>query len=66
MRRSAANHAQKAAVDEVAKAEQAAKQKDETKMRQHLKNAGKFALDCAQKIGAEALAEYLKKITLGM
>jgi hypothetical protein len=35
-------------------------------MRQHLKNAGKFALDCAQKIGSEALAEYLKKITLGM
>jgi hypothetical protein len=66
MRRSAANLAQKAAADEIAKAEQAAREQNEPKMRQHLKNAGKFALDCAQKIGAEALAEYLKKMTLGM
>jgi uncharacterized protein YjbI with pentapeptide repeats len=66
MRNAAANPAQNAAADEVAKAEQAAKQQDEPKMRQHLKNAGKFAVDCAQKIGSEALAEYLKKMTLGM
>jgi len=66
MRNAAANPAQNAAADEVAKAEQAAKQQDEPKMRQHLKNAGKFALDCAQKIGSEALVEYLKKMTLGM
>jgi uncharacterized protein YjbI with pentapeptide repeats len=66
MRNAAANPEQNAAADEVAKAEEAAKQKDEPKMRQHLKNAGKFALDCAQKIGSESLAEYLKKMTLGM
>jgi len=66
MRNAAANPAQNAAADEVAKAEQAAKQQDEPKMRQHLKNAGKFAVDCVQKIGAEALSEYLKKVTLGM
>ncbi len=66
MRNAAANPAQNAAADEVAKAEQAAKQQNEPKMRQHLKKAGKFAVDCAQKIGAEALSEYLKKVTLGM
>lgn len=66
MRNAAATPAQNAAADEVAKAEQAAKQQDEPKMRQHLKNAGKFAVDCVQKIGAKALSEYLKKVTLGM
>jgi hypothetical protein len=35
-------------------------------MQRHLKKAGKFALDCAQKIGTDVLTEYLKKITLGM
>ncbi len=34
-------------------------------MRQHLKNAGKFALDCAKEIGTDVLTEYLKKITVG-
>jgi hypothetical protein len=65
MRNAAANPAQNAAADEVAKAEQAAKQQDESKMRQHLKNAGKFALDCAKTIGTDVAAEYLKKMTLG-
>jgi len=65
MRTTAANPAQNAAADEVAKAEQAAKQQDESKMRQHLKNAGKFALDCAKTIGTDVAAEYLKKMTLG-
>jgi hypothetical protein len=60
-----ANPAQNADADEVAKAEQAAKQQDEPKMRQHLKNAGKFALDCAKTIGTDVAAEYLKKMTLG-
>jgi uncharacterized protein YjbI with pentapeptide repeats len=66
MRNAAANPAQNAAADEVAKAEQAAKQQNEPKMRQHLKNAGKFALDCAKTIGTDVAAEYLKKMTLGM
>ncbi len=66
MQRSAKTPEQRAAADDVAKAAQAAQQQNKPTVRQHLKNAGKFALDCAQKIGAEALAEYLKKMTLGL
>ena len=66
MQRSAKTPEQRAAAEDVAKAAQAAREKDEPAMLQHLKTAGRFALDCAQKIGAEALAEYLKKMTLGM
>jgi hypothetical protein len=65
MRRTASNPEQQAAAEDVANAEQAARQQDEPTMRQHLKNAGKFALECAKEIGTEALAEYLKKITVG-
>jgi len=35
-------------------------------MERYLKNAGKFALDCAEKIGTDVLTEYLKTITLGI
>ena len=66
MRNTAASPEQKAAAEDVAKAEQAARQQDEPTMRRHLKHAGKFALDCAKEIGTDVLTEYLKKITLGM
>ncbi|CAK8720679.1 MAG: Uncharacterized protein YjbI [Candidatus Electronema aureum] len=66
MQRSAKTPEQRAAADEVAKAEQAARQKNEPAMQRHLKNVGKFALACAKSIGTEALSEYLKKITLGI
>ena len=66
MQRSAKTPEQRAAAEDVAKATQAAREQNEPAMRQHLKNAGKFVLDCTQKIGVEALAEYLKKMTLGM
>ena len=65
MQRTASNSEQQAAAEDVAKAEQAARQQDEPAMQRHLKNAGKFALDCAQKIGTDVLTEYLKKITIG-
>ncbi|MCI5160723.1 MAG: pentapeptide repeat-containing protein [Candidatus Electrothrix sp. AX5] len=65
MERSASTPDQQAAAQDVAKAEQAARQKDEPTMRQHLKSAGQWALDCAQKIGTEVATEYLKKITTG-
>ncbi len=66
MQRSAKTPEQRAAAEDVAKAAQAAREQNQPAMLQHLKNAGRFALDCAQKIGAEALAEYLKKMTLGL
>jgi uncharacterized protein YjbI with pentapeptide repeats len=65
MRNTAASPEQKAAAEDIAKAEQAARQQDEPAMRRHLKNAGQWALDCAKEIGAEALAEYMKKLTVG-
>ncbi|XCN74482.1 MAG: pentapeptide repeat-containing protein [Candidatus Electrothrix aestuarii] len=66
MRRSSTTPEQQAAAQDVAKAEQAARQEDELTMKQHLKNAGQWALDCAQKIGTDVVTEYLKKITTGM
>ena len=65
MQRTASTPEQQAAAQDVAKAEQAARQKDEPTMRQHLKSAGQWALDCAQKIGTDVVTEYLKKITTG-
>lgn len=65
MRRTASTPEQQAAAEDVANAEQAARQQDEPTMQRHLKNAGKWALDCAQTIGTDVLAEYLKKLTLG-
>ncbi|MCI5136159.1 MAG: hypothetical protein D3920_14065 [Candidatus Electrothrix sp. AW2] len=66
MQRTASNPEQQAAAQDVAKAEQAAQQEDEPAMRQHLKNAGQWTLDCAQKIGTDVVTEYLKKMTTGM
>ncbi len=66
MRKKAATPEQQAATQDVAKAEQAAQQGDEPTMQQHLKNAGQWAVECAQKFGTDVLTEYLKKLTLGM
>lgn len=66
MQRTATNPKQEAAAQDVAKAEQAARQEDEATMQQHLKNAGQWALDCAQKIGTDVVTEYLKKMTTGL
>ena len=48
------------AVSDVAKAEQAAKAGDSSQVVQHLKSAGKWALDIATKIGTTVAAEVLK------
>ena len=66
MQRTATSPEQQAAAEDVAKAEQAARQEDEPTMRRYLKNAGQWALDCAQKVGTDVLTEYLKKITTGV
>ncbi|MCW5199193.1 pentapeptide repeat-containing protein [Desulfobulbus sp. F1] len=66
MQRSAKTPEQRTAAEDVAKAAQAASEQNEPAMQRHLKNAGRFAVDCAKSIGTEALSEYLKKITLGM
>ncbi|MGR0482952.1 MAG: pentapeptide repeat-containing protein [Candidatus Electronema sp. V4] len=66
MQRSAKTPEQRAAAEDVAKAAQAAREKDEPAMWQHLKKTGRFALDCAKTVGTDVAAEYLKKVTLGM
>lgn len=66
MQSKAATPKQQEAAQNVAKAEQAAQQGDEPTAQQHLKNAGQWAVDCAQKVGTDVLTEYLKKLTLGM
>ncbi|RWX43746.1 hypothetical protein H206_02590 [Candidatus Electrothrix aarhusensis] len=66
MQNKAATPEQQAATQDIAKAKQAAEQGDKPTMQQHLKNAGQWAVDCAQKVGTDVLAEYLKKLTLGM
>ncbi len=48
------------AVGNVAKAEQAAKAKDSSGVAEHLKSAGKWALDVAKKIGVSLASEVLK------
>lgn len=53
------------AVSEVAKAEQAAKAGEGSKVVEHLKAAGKFALDVGTRIGAGLVVEVLKK-SIGM
>lgn len=63
MQRSAKTPEQRAAAEDVAKAAQAAREQNEPAMLQHLKNAGKFALDCAKTVGTDVAAEYLKKVT---
>lgn len=54
-----------AALGDVSKAEQAAKAGDGAKTLEHLKSAGKWALDAATKIGTSLAAEMLKKSLLG-
>jgi hypothetical protein len=49
------------AVGDVAKAEQAAKSKDATKVAEYLKSAGKWTLDIASKIGVPLAIEALKR-----
>lgn len=61
MRNTAYSPEQKATVDEVIRAEQAARNGDESKMMNHLKNAGKWALDAAREIGTDVAAEVIKK-----
>jgi hypothetical protein len=51
------------AVSEIAKAEQAAKEGQESKVMEHLKSAGKWALDVATKIGTGIALEAIKKST---
>jgi hypothetical protein len=53
------------AIGEIAKAEIAAGEKDESGVRQHMKAAGKYALDTATTIGTTLAAEVLKK-AIGM
>jgi hypothetical protein len=49
------------AVSEIAKAEQAAKEGQGPKVMEHLKSAGKWALDVATKIGTSVALEAIKK-----
>jgi uncharacterized protein YjbI with pentapeptide repeats len=65
MQRSAKTPEQRAAAEDVAKAAQAAREQNEPAMQRHLKNAGKFALDCAKTIVTDVTAECLKK-AMGM
>lgn len=57
---------QRTAAEDVAKAEEAARQQNEPAMRRYLQKAGQWALDCAQRIGADVATEYLKKTIAGM
>ena len=54
-----------AAVGKVAEAEQAAKEKDSSKVAEALKGAGKWALDAATKVGTTLASEALKE-SMGM
>jgi hypothetical protein len=49
------------AISEVAKAEQAAKAKNSSKIAEHLKSAGKWSLEIASKIGVPLAIDALKK-----
>ncbi|WP_420207855.1 pentapeptide repeat-containing protein [Candidatus Electronema sp. JC] len=60
--RSAKTPEQRAAAEDVAKAAQAAREQNEPAMWQHLKNAGRFALDCAKTVGTDVAADILKKV----
>lgn len=53
------------AIGEIAKAEQAARAKDSSKVAEYLRSAGKWAFDFASKIGASLAAEAIK-IAMGM
>lgn len=47
-------------ISDIAKAEQAARAKDSSKVAEYLKSAGQWALDFASKVGAALVAEALK------
>lgn len=49
------------AIGEVAKAENAIQLNDNKKISEHLKSAGKWALDAATQVGASLVAEVIKK-----
>jgi hypothetical protein len=51
------------AISEIAKAEQAAKEGQSSKVMEHLKAAGKWALDVATKLGTSVALEAIKKST---
>ncbi len=53
------------ATAEIQKAEQAAQQKDGEGLKSHLKEAGKWALDVATKIGVSLVSEMLKTALKG-
>ena len=48
-------------IGEVAKAEKAAQEKDETGVVKHLKSAGTWVLDTAKEIGVDIVTELIKK-----
>lgn len=61
MKKEAVEPEQDIAVSEIAKAEQSAKSGDGSKTLEHLKSAGKWALDTATKIGTSLAVEAIKK-----
>jgi uncharacterized protein YjbI with pentapeptide repeats len=61
MKKEAIEPGQDIAVSEIAKAEQSAKAGEGSKTLEHLKSAGKWALDIATKIGTSLAVEALKK-----
>lgn len=65
MRRKADSSEQDMAVGKIASAEEAAKMNNGPSVLQHLKDAGKWALDVAKEIGAKLTVEVLKD-TLGL
>lgn len=63
MKQEALEPEQDLAVAEIARAEQAAKANDGSKVVEHLKSAGKWALDVATKIGTSVAVEAIKGAT---
>jgi hypothetical protein len=63
MRKDAVEPEHDLAIADIAKAEQAAKAGDGSKTIEHLKSAGKWALDTATKIGTSLAVEVLKEAT---
>lgn len=61
MKKEAVEPEQDIAISEIAKAEQAAKSGNGPKVLEHLKSAGKWALDVATKIGTSLTVEVIKK-----
>jgi hypothetical protein len=61
MKREAPGTERDIAIDEIARAEQAARAEDIPKVTEHLRSAGKWTLDVATKIGAAVAVEALNK-----